>query len=438
MADHEPCVIELNDAGISIVDRGGLLARSPGYAFVDGDELLVGDQAAMRVRTNPRAGFDSFWSHLDRQPLTRAGGPARDHADLAYFHLRALWQSLPGPRGPAVLVVPDDLDEQQLALLLGIADACGIAVSALVPAAVAAAAALPEPCNCLVLDARLHRMTVTRVDANGDLQLGTVRRPGDSGLVALYDTWLQALAGESLAQTRFDPRNSAASEQRMFDALPGWLQTLCEREHAGLSLDAGAHVHRIEIARSTLVEAAAGFYRPLLAAAAEAGERAVIVRERLESLPGLAPALAEQCRRLVAVDTTELGRVLLDRPEPFAAHDSEERPYLATLGAATGTAAAYRPGRRAAPTHLLHRGIAYPLTTQGVSLASGAQPGPHAGAALIRPCDDGQVRLECPDGVEAQVVRAAGGDDDGLAAGDRIWLGAEHFQLIAVRQADEA
>ena len=439
MTESEPCVIEINDAGVSVADRGGLLARSPGYAFVDGDELLVGQAAAARVRTNPRAGFDGFWGNLDQQPLARAGGPARHHGDLAYFHLRALWQSLPEPRGRAVLVVPDEFDQQQLALLLGIADACGIAVSALVPAAVATAVVLLEPGECLVFDAGLHRITTTAVEASGDLRLGAVRRLGDSGLSGLYETWLQTLARESLAQTRFDPRNSAASEQRLFDALPGWLQTLCEHERAGLALDAEAHVHRVEVERSTLVDAAAGFYQPLLDAAAAAGERPVLLRERLAALPGLAPALAERCNSLITLDCAELAQALLNRPEPFAAGDSEERPYLASLGPMTGSAeASYGPNRRPVPTHLLHRGIAYPLTAEGLSLRAGVEPGRQEGIAWIRRCDDGEVRLDCPQGVAPQVVRAGGRDDGAFSVGDRLCLDAEQFQLIAVQGTDEA
>jgi len=266
-----------------------------------------------------------------------------------------------------------------------------------------------------------------------------VRRLGEGGLAALYDTWLQTLARESLAQTRFDPRNSAASEQRLFDALPGWLQTLCEQERAGLALDAEAHVHRVEVERSTLVDAAAGFYQPLQETAAQAGERPLLLRERLVSLPGLAPALAGCCNTLIAVDCAELALALLRRPEALAAGHGEERPYLASLGPVDGTAeAVYRPGRRPPPTHLVCRGIAHRLTAEGLSLGGGVESGRRDGIAWIRRCEDGEVRLDCPQGVAPQVVRAGGGDGGALSAGDRFWLDAEQFELIAVQETDEA
>ena len=43
---------------------------------------------------------------------------------------------------------------------------------------------------------------------------------------ALDAVWAHTIAETFVRRTRFDPLHDGASEQRMFDALPGWLARL--------------------------------------------------------------------------------------------------------------------------------------------------------------------------------------------------------------------
>ena len=43
------------------------------------------------------------------------------------------------------------------------------------------------------------------------------------GWLALQQAWTDRVASEFVRRTRYDPLHEAASEQRLWDALPGWL-----------------------------------------------------------------------------------------------------------------------------------------------------------------------------------------------------------------------
>ena len=64
--------IEVHDAGILAKGEGDRSPRcdSPGYAAVDGAELLTGDAARSSARLRPRHVDSRFWCELDTTPLS--------------------------------------------------------------------------------------------------------------------------------------------------------------------------------------------------------------------------------------------------------------------------------------------------------------------------------------------------------------------------------
>mgnify|MGYP002066408789 CR=1 FL=1 len=85
-------------------------------------------------------------------------------ADLAHAHMLHLWETEGGNEDQIVIAVPGLYTEEQLGLLLGIAEACHIPVGGLVDAAVAAAVDRPARSKCLHLDIHLHRAVLTELD----------------------------------------------------------------------------------------------------------------------------------------------------------------------------------------------------------------------------------------------------------------------------------
>ena len=138
-------LLEINDVGLVVADAGGKLATSPGQIICgEGprEQLKVGRTASERRRINPRATHDRFWSALDRAPLPQAAGPARSNADLVWLHLRELLAALDRDQDASwIIIVPAAYDDDQLALLLGIARSLDMRVERMVSAPLAAAAA---------------------------------------------------------------------------------------------------------------------------------------------------------------------------------------------------------------------------------------------------------------------------------------------------------
>ena len=59
-------VIDINDAGIAVADATGLLAVEPGFAVVDGNRIVTGDEALGLSRLRPRQTSSRFWSAVLR------------------------------------------------------------------------------------------------------------------------------------------------------------------------------------------------------------------------------------------------------------------------------------------------------------------------------------------------------------------------------------
>src|SRR5690606_11450228 len=134
-------------------------------------------------------------------------------AELAYRQLEALWKRFGDGAAGVVLVVPGSYTREQLGLLLGIAEECGMPVAALVDAAVAAANR-PYPGRRVVhVDAGLHRVSVTAVEQADEAVVGDELALESTGLAAVQDMVARWIAETFVLATRFDPFHHADSEQ---------------------------------------------------------------------------------------------------------------------------------------------------------------------------------------------------------------------------------
>ena len=150
--------IEINDSGLAVANEAGVLAIEPGFARIDGGKIVTGEPARARARLNPRQTSSRFWSALSMDPGSAGSDIRKSTAELAYAQLESLWQRFGAGVTAVVLVVPGGYRTEQLGLLLGLAQECGMPVRALVDAA-AAASVRPYPKRQLVyVDASLYRV----------------------------------------------------------------------------------------------------------------------------------------------------------------------------------------------------------------------------------------------------------------------------------------
>ena len=308
--------IDINDAALTVADGARVLAVEPGYALLDGGRIVTGAAAFGQARLAPRRVSNRYWSQLSLEPGSAGVEGAGNAAQLAYEQLNALWQRFRAEADHVVLTVPGFYATEQLGLLLGLAEECGMPVRAMVDVA-AAASVRPYPGRQLIYaDAGLHRVSVIPLEQGAEATAQQEQGLESVGLADLNDSLARRLAEIFVWSTRFDPFHQAASEQQLYDALPGCLTRLQTEECTEVSLTFGDETFTVEVEREQLLGVASGFYRALLqlisASRASGASLVVQLSERLARLPGLLEQLSRlDDARVVAYGAGHAPRAVL-------------------------------------------------------------------------------------------------------------------------------
>lgn len=400
--------IEINDAGLVVADDTGLVLTEPGYAVVDGGEILTGAEAFATARLKPRDTSHTHWSKLSIEPGSAAVPGRRSTAELALAQLQAIWSKVGAGADHVVFVVPGTFEGEALGILLGLAEECGMPAGAIVDTA-AAASSTPWPGRQLVyLDADLLCAYVTPLAQGDRVTAEPPEKLESMGLAALMDSFARRMGELFVLATRFDPFHKAETEQRVYDGLAGVLAELDRSGTASFALARGDESFEIEVEASQVLGAAQGFYRALrqLVAQNRRGPAGLVVQlsHRLAMLPGLAAEL----KRLDAATIVELepghaavsvlecadalglekASVTLFRHLPWRreAETESEAPAIAHAPTAIGDA-------DLRPTHVVYQGIAYPVNGEGVVV--GRSKLDHRRAIVVEARTQGVSRAHC-------------------------------------------
>lgn len=289
--------LEINDVALVLAGDGEILAEEPGYAMLDGARPETGAAAARRARLKPLFADTRHWQDLGTLPLPRPMPAAATPAEVAYAQLAQFVRPHLG-HGPDVLIAaPPWYTREQLALLLGVAQEAGLKPVGLVDAGLAAASLEPAPESVLQLELGLHRATLTVLDHSGDLRRTRFEVLQQHGWLALQQAWLEMIASAFVRKTRFDPLHQAATEQRLCDGLPAWLDALRAGEAVVVEVESSDAKHAVELASGDFAQAAAPLYeeyvRALQRARPGGGPLYVRLSQRFSSMPGLDEHLAE-------------------------------------------------------------------------------------------------------------------------------------------------
>jgi FHA domain len=279
-------------------------------------------------------------------------------------------------------------------------------VRAMVDVAVAASGRPYPDRQLLYVDAGLHRASVTPLE-QGDEVTALAEQPLETrGLAGVYDALARRIAEMFVLATRFDPFHQAATEQLLYDRLPDCLERLRGSSRAEISIPLGAETFALDVERSELLGAVAGFYKALvqLIAQAREGSQGVVVQlsDRLARLPGVLDAMQRiDDSIVVALDPghaarsvleglervgLDAGEVKLFRHLPWRAAADAEAAAPATVPAPTSLASRV-------PTHVVYRGVAYPVNGDG--LVVGRSKIDHRRAIIIDEPMGGVSRSHC-------------------------------------------
>ncbi|MGD2185648.1 MAG: FHA domain-containing protein [Desulfobacterales bacterium] len=377
--------LELSDAGILVAGAeperllkvDGNSFESPGFALAEKNRLTVGGAAERKAHLYPRQILNQFWEQLNIKPLEQPNPFAQNHAEIACEHFARIWEAVKHYGKEMIIAVPGFYTREHLGFILGIAQELGIAVKGFVPLAVAA---IPErlPEGLLLhIDIHLHRFEVTRLERTGQLkQKDTVSAEGN-GLNKLYRRWVDAIAEEFVGNTRFDPLHQAATEQELYDRLPGVLTQLCRNPSVYFEMTGGSKVYHVTLTRDLFYKKGASVFEEARRVVdrfydrygkAESGP-VLMLTDRISRLPGMKDMLAEiaNCSIIELEPGSGALGILRSMRLLFEQQAGNSAPFLTSRPLpAKGPISREEPKRPATgqrqPTHILYRNLAYPIT----------------------------------------------------------------------------
>lgn len=457
--------LQLLDSDLALArgDAAGgaeIVERAPGVAVLEDDRVLCGQDALARMRLRPLFAHTQHWRELATSALPRPTRAAGTPADLAFAQLEALLAGHKAGIDGLLLAVPAGYTREQLGLLLGICNETGLEVRGLVDAGVAASALDPAPPRVLHLELELHQAVLTVLEQPGTADTGLKRvryeRAPRQGWLALQQVWAQLVAETFIRKTRFDPLHEAASEQRLFDRIPAWLEDLKHHETLTVDMPVGPDTLSVEVPREDFIGAAQPFYAELLKlvqGARAAGERVELRLSHLYAdLPGFAERLAtlRDCAvRVLPPGAAALGALrhaaAIERPSDSLTLVWQLPVERAPDAAATGEEAQTPPHLR--PTHVLFGGRAWriaeqPLTVGWAPGAARALTLPAAAPGVSRShCTlvrrNGAVFVEDHSTYGSFVNEERVRGRTALTVGDRLRLGSPGFTLDLIQLVND-
>lgn len=294
-----PQVLELNDHALVLGHADGPQLVSPGFLLADDKDLVFGAPAQAQSRLHPNQSHSRFWQDLSLEPLAKGRLPNprwRHTADLAHSHLNALAQESGGESTDTLLSVPGSFSRQQLGILLGIAKQTPLQLVGLVDSALLAAAALPTPKTCLVMQQQLHQTLFTLVELSGNqLRVVETQAVASTGSAQVLDALMHLSTDLFIEQCRFNPQHDAATEQLLYNALPQWLSAHPNSSTLQLDLNADGNAYTAKLTWDSLIAALTPIRSRLLEQLIALRQRApaaeLIACSTLNALPGLSSEL---------------------------------------------------------------------------------------------------------------------------------------------------
>ena len=440
-------IIELNDSGIlcHAPGRAEAALTSPGYALLQNQGVITGQQALGQAWLQPQQSFNQYWYQLSLSPLSVSNQHARHHADLAYAQLQQLYADAGQPQ-QMIFAMPSNTTAEHLGILLGLVKASPFNAAGLVDAAVAAASQSGLKGTLLHADIQLHTTVLSELNSAERVQRQTARQYPDIPLKAIHDTWAQFIADRFIHEYRYDPLHTAAGEQQLHDRLPGWIAQLNTATEIETELSAPQGYFRLRIQRSEFIAANQRRWQRLAEVLSSTPYDSLLLSHRLANLPGVIDSLEAAGHDNIvtlAADAT-IDACLAQGDAIAAAVDNNNGdaqlsfitalPALSSLGNKPISPAA--TPQQGTTSHLLQGHRAYPLAQGLVLLSDGTPliPGQATGNSAGQPVaeislSNGRVVLK----QNNQSVAITCDDDwQNLQSGAVITIAAQTLTLIEI------
>ena len=338
-----------------------------------------------RIWPAPATGGISRPGHC--RDRSAAFGPRRT---LAAAQLHRLWARHGAGRAGVLYALPPGWTGEQRGELLALSAALGMPVLALADAAVAASRH-EHPGRELLLPGRRPAQPHAQPHPPGRHRRPWARQPATarafppSASSRCCGSAMEILARRFVECSRFDPLHDSATEQALFDQLPGWLARLARDAEVKVELATrsgtfGAVIQSADF-RARMARACEPLLQKLRARVAERGPHVLQVHHRLADLPGVLEALLRLPDTAVHVLAPGRGGGWPGQPRrrPAPAGQRPGGDHRPALGRGTGRtplpSPRLPPVPQVLPTHLLAGHRAYRLGDGPFRIGSELGPG---------------------------------------------------------------
>ncbi|SFB99101.1 hypothetical protein [Pseudoalteromonas denitrificans] len=206
-------IININDYQLYIYEKSNSSVYS-GCAYIDENKVVFGQHALDKIKTSPTDFHSHYWQHLGYEKLNTKNKQVKHFADLAYLQLKEITKKY--SKGiEVVFLVPSYYTNEQLALLLGLADSCELKTVALLSSEVVYFNDDLKSTQT-VADLGLHHINFSQLSFNENVKLRNYTNHPELGMIELINficNWCNEIL---IKQYRFDAMYSAHSEQLLF------------------------------------------------------------------------------------------------------------------------------------------------------------------------------------------------------------------------------
>ncbi len=220
-------IIEINDYELVVFEEKKQFKYN-GYALVEKDDVYFCDAAIKSSRTSPDKIYSHYWQHLGYENLDTQNPYVRHNADLAFMQLKQITKHHDCKN--IYLLVPAYYTNEQLSLLLGIANSCQLNVKGIANADIVRLSNCNSSGLNYLLDIGLHQThcaTVNITDSIGLIQSQNFAQLGVHELINDIALWLNQ---KLINSVRFDAFHTAQTEQALYNQILPLLRSNSEQK----------------------------------------------------------------------------------------------------------------------------------------------------------------------------------------------------------------
>ena len=354
-------IFELNDTDLALYRGVERLYNAPAIALAQDDSVLFGEPALRLARIHPQQTNQHYFSRMNADPLPQPVASASNHADLVYLHLKEITALFDED---VVLAVPGTMNNEQLSVLLGIADEAGLKVVGFVDAAVAAITTCKAAERTFLLDVHLQHMSLTELAITQEVNAIKTDEIRDCGLASLLNGWVNLLADRFVHETRFDPLHTASTEQQIYNQVYDWVVGAHHRTELSVEIEHANQQRRVEIPKTQLEQKAQQRFNRLCESLPSAAS--VVLSARCARIPGLVDFLIIRDYEISLLAASAVPEGCTNHLEAIIGTNSDLRLVTRLPHQHEIQTPIEQPHRL--PSHLLHNHCAIPLGSTALNI----------------------------------------------------------------------